>query len=131
MKRRSALECIKRILRDIDKRRCINPMDYADRNFVRRYNAAMDRIVENAHYLWDNYPDQRELFLELVCSSDYIIAAHCAHVLYGMKDSAIEHKRLALAVVKKLVDHPEMPDISRFAMSLNIKQWEAELGGSS
>lgn len=127
MKERSAQECIKRILRDIEKRRNIPPLDFADRNVVRRYNAAMDRIKDNADYFFEHYPDQMGLFIDLVNSSDYDIASHCAHLLYGMKNSTIEQKRLALSVVKKLVNHPDAPELSKYCMSINIKRWEAEL----
>lgn len=131
MKERSAQECIKRILRDIDKRRNVNPMDYADRNFVRRYNAAMDRVKANANYFFEHYPDQMDLFIELVNSPDYDIACHCAHMLYGMKNSTVEQKRLALSVVKRLVNHPDAPELSRYIMSINVKRWETELAEQS
>ena len=127
MKQRSPDECIARILRDIDKRRNISPMDYADRNAVRRYNAAMDRILENACYLWNHYPDQRDLFIDLVRSSDCFVASHCAHILYGIPDATVEHKRLALTIVKELIENPNLPELSRVGMSMNIKRWEEEL----
>ncbi len=127
LRERNAQECINRILRDIDKRRDVHPLDFADRNVVRRYNAAMDRIIENANYLFENYPDQTGLFLDLVNSSDYSIASHCAHLLYGMKNSTLEQKKLALSVVKKLVNHPDAPELSKYGMSINISTWEAEL----
>lgn len=131
MKERSAQECIMRILRDIEKRRNIPPLDFADRNVVRRYNAAMDRIKENANYFFEHYPDQMDLFIDLVNSPDYAIACHCAHMLYGRKDSTIEQKRLALSVVKKLINHPDAPELSRYGMSLNVQQWETELAEQS
>lgn len=131
MKERSAQECITRILRDIEKRRNVHPLDFADRNVVRRYNAAMDRIKDNADYFFDHHSDQMGLFIDLVNSSDYDIACHCAHLLYGMKNSTIEQKRLALSVVKKLVNHPDAPELSRYGMSINVKRWEAELAEQS
>jgi hypothetical protein len=45
--------CIAHILRDIDKRR---EVDLADKNAVRRYNAAMDRIVKNMEYIDAHFP---------------------------------------------------------------------------
>lgn len=127
MRVRSAQECINRIVRDIEKRRNAHPLDFADSNFVRRYNAAMDRIKENAYYLNEHYPDQMNLFINLVNSPDPLIASHCAPLLYGMKSSTIEQKRLALSVVKKLVAHPDVPELSKYGMLMNIRQWEAEM----
>ena len=127
LKERSAKECIRRILRDIDKRRNVDPLNFGDRNFVRRYNAAMDRFKENAYYLCEHYPEQMDLFIELVNSNDFETACHCAHLLYGMKNSTIEQKRLALSVVKRLVNHPDAPELTVFGMCANIRKWEAEL----
>ena len=127
MTAKSANACIAAILRDIEKRRSIDPADFSNRNLVRRYNAAMDRIRENAHFLWTHYPDQRELFVQLVRLSDCDISSHCAHILYGMPDATIEHKRIALATLRELVENPELPEPSRFGISLNIKRWEAEM----
>lgn len=127
MKERSAQECIKRILRDIEKRRNVDPWNFADRNFVRRYNAAMNRIKENAYYLCEHYPEHMDLFIDLVNSPDFEIACHCAHLLYGMKNSTVEQKRLALSVVKRLVNHPDAPELTKFGMCENIRVWEAEL----
>lgn len=127
MKVRSAQECINRILRDIEKRRNVHPMDFQDRNFVRRYNAAMDRIKENVDYLNEHHPDQMDLFINLVNSPDPLIASHCAHLLYGMEGSTMEQKRLALAVLKRLINHPDISEPSRCGMLMNIKQWEAEM----
>ena len=127
MKERSAEECIRRIVRDIDKRRNVNPRDYADRNFVRRYNAAMNRICENANYLFEHHPDQIGLYIDLVNSDDFSTACTCAHLLYGMKNNTMEHKILALSVVKKLIFHPDAPELTRYGMCMNVKKWEEEL----
>ena len=55
MVEKTAEECIRRILVDIEKRKNV---DYADKLSVRRYNAAYDRIYANAKYINDNYPAQ-------------------------------------------------------------------------
>lgn len=128
MKAKSAQDCIHRILTDIEKRRTVN---YADRNSVRRYNAAMDRIKDNAQILWDNYPDQRDMLINLIYSTDYYIASHCAHIVYGMKDSTREQKKLVLARVKELIHHPDAPELSKYGMLINIERWEAELAEKS
>lgn len=127
MKCRSAEECITRILRDIEKRKNTSIIDFDNRNVLRRYNAAMNRIIENANYLWENYPEQRDRLIDLMYSTDCYVASHCAHIVYGMKDSSVAQKKLALSVVKKLATHPDVPELSKYGMMLNIKYWEAEL----
>ena len=77
MKQISAEDCITQILKDIDKRKTVN---YADKNSVRRYNAAMDRIIVKANYLCDNYPDKMNLFISLLDHPDYDICSTCTAV---------------------------------------------------
>lgn len=129
MKERSAEECIQRILRDIEKRRDMEQsMDYGDRNAVRRYNAAMERIYSNAHYLGEHYPDEIYLLVDLANSPDMKISICCAHILYRVTNATVEHKRIALSVLKKQVNNPEVPELTRFGICANVEQWEAELG---
>lgn len=125
MKINSARECIDRILRDIDKRRIV---DYTDRNSVRQYNAAMDRIIKTANYLCDYFPDQMDLFIELVNHSDYIISATCTGILFGLRNSTKAHKLAALMSARRLLVHPEANELEReFYWPSNIAKWEAEL----
>lgn len=124
MKTKTAEECISRILRDIEKRRSV---DYADKKSVRRYNAAIDRIMENANYLCDNYPDQMELFIALVRSPDYSISATCTSILYYLHGSTLEFKRIALGSARQLLLHPDANEVEQFIWRVNIQRWEAEL----
>lgn len=123
MKQLSAEECIARILKDIEKRKTV---DYADKNSVRRYNAGMDRIIERANYLCDNYPDKMGLFVALLEHPDYEIAATCTSVLFGLHNATREHKLAALASAKQLLRR-ELNEIDRFAWTINIERWEAKL----
>lgn len=132
MRERTAQECIKRILRDIEKRRNPHPMDFADRNFVRRYNAAMDRIVESANYLCEYYPNQMDLYMELVHHSDYEISATCTSILFQLKCATKEQKLAAITSAKRLACHPDADDIAKeFGWPMNIKRWEAEMAETS
>ena len=124
MKPVSAEECMTRILKDIDKRKTVN---YADKNSVRRYNAAMDRIVERANYLCNNYPDKMDLLTALLYHSDYHIASTCTAVLFGLQNATKEHKFAALASAKQLMNHPDINELDLFILTVNIERWETEL----
>lgn len=100
MKQLSAEECIARILRDIDKRRTL---DCADKNAVRRFNAAMDRIIERANYFCDNYPDKMEMFLAFLDHPDEEIAVTFTTVLAGLHHATREHKLAAIASAKRFL----------------------------
>lgn len=128
MKVESAQKYIDRILNDIEKRRSV---DYADRNSVRRYNAAMDRIIKNANILCDHFPDQMDLFIELVNHPDYQISATCTSILFGLRSSTKLHKLEALASARRLLVHPDADEIARMLIwPTNIAQWEAKMGKS-
>lgn len=124
MKQLSAEACIEYILRDIDKRRTV---DYADKNSVRRYNAAMDRIVSRANFICENYPDKMELLVTLLDHPDYQIAATCTSVLFGLRSATKEHKLTAIKAARRLLLRPELSDMEKFIWTTNIDRWETEI----
>ena len=123
MKQLSAEECLARILKDIEKRKTV---DYADKNSVRRYNAAMDRIIERANYFYDNYPEKMNMFTELLDHPDFDIAETFTAVIYGLRNATKSHKLIALDSARQLLSR-EMNALNRYIWSLVIKQWEAQL----
>lgn len=125
MKQISAEECVARILKDIEKRKTV---DYADKNSVRRYNAGMDRIIERANYLCDNYPDKMGLFTVLLDHPDYEIAATCTTVLFILHNATKEHRLAALASARQLL-HRELNGIDRMAWTINVERWERKIAG--
>ena len=124
MKQLSAEACIEYILRDIDKRRTV---DYADKNSVRRYNAAMDRIVSRANFICENYPDKMELLVTLLDHPDYQIAATCTSVLFGLRSATKEHKLAAIKAARRFLLRPELSDMEIFIWTTNIDRWETEI----
>ena len=124
MKQLSAEDCIARILKDIDKRRTV---DYADKNSVRRYNAAMDRIIERANYLCDNYPDKMELLIALLDHPDFQISETCTAILFGLHNATKEHKSAALHSARQLLLHPDMDGLREMIWKVNIERWEARM----
>jgi hypothetical protein len=125
MKQLSAEECISYILQDIDKRRTV---DYSDKNSVRRYNVAMDRIIEKANYLCDNYPEKMGLFIALLDHPDYQIAGTCTSVLFGLHSATEDHKLAALNSAKRLQLRPDLDEIGEYVWAVNIERWEAKMG---
>lgn len=124
MKQLSAEECITHILKDIDKRRTV---DYADKNSVRRYNAAMDRITETANYLCDNHPDKMGLFIELLDHPDYQIAATFTSILFGLHNATEEHKLAAVNSAKQLLLRPNLDAVRKHVWTTNIERWVTSL----
>ena len=124
MKQLSAEACIEYILRDIDKRRTVH---YADKNSVRRYNAAMDRIVSRANFICENYPDKMELLVTLLDHPDYQIAATCTSVLFRLHSATKEHNLAAIKSARRLLLRPELSDMEKFIWTTNIDRWETEI----
>ena len=60
MANKSFEKCFEHILRDIKKRKTV---DYLDKNSIRRYNAAADRMFANATYINDTYPERTQEFV--------------------------------------------------------------------
>lgn len=119
---------IDRILNDIEKRRYV---DFTDRNSIRRYNAAMDRIIKNANYFCEHFPDQMDMYLKLVDHPDYQISATFTAILFGLRGSTKTHKLAALASARKLLLHPDADEIAKmYYWPYNIAKWEAELAQS-
>ena len=123
MKHLSAEECITLILKDIDKRRTV---DYSDKNSVRRYNAAMDRIIDRANYLCDNYPEKMDLFAALLNHPDYDIAATCTSVVFGLHTATRFWKLAALNSARQLLCRG-LNEVEEFIWTVNIERWESEM----
>ena len=128
---RSAEECINRILRDVAKRKKTNILEFDNRNVVRRYNAAMERIIENANYLCEHYPGQMDMYMELVNHPDYETAATCTTVLFRLKSGTREHKLAAIESARRLLNLAEEDSIAKYAWSVNIDRWEREMAAQA
>ena len=98
MAEKTAEECIRRILVDIDKRKTV---DYGDRLSVRRFNAAYNRISANAKYINDHYPGQLSLLTELFFHPDLDVVTCCASLVFQLNHATKEQKLLAIDVLKK------------------------------
>ena len=121
---KTAEECIRRILVDIEKRKNV---DYADKLSVRRYNAAYDRIYANAKYINDNYPAQLSMLIELFFHPDFSVVMCCAPLVLRLDKATKEQKLLAIETIKKGIEDPRMDSVSKLGFSISIKDWEKQV----
>ena len=121
---KTAEECIRRILVDIEKRKNV---DYADKLSVRRYNAAYDRIYANAKYINDNYPAQLSMLIELFFHPDFSVVMCCAPLVLQLDKATKEQKLLAIETIKKGIEDPRMDSVSKLGFSISIKDWEKQV----
>ena len=121
---KTAEECIRRILVDIEKRKNV---DYADKLSVRRYNAAYDRIYANAKYINDNYPAQLSMLIELFFHPDFSVVMCCAPLVLKLDKATKEQKLLAIETIKKGIEDPRMDSVSKLGFSISIKDWEKQV----
>lgn len=124
MTEKTAEECIRRILVDIEKRKNV---DYADKLSVRRYNAAYDRIYANAKYINDNYPAQLSMLIELFFHPDFSVVMCCAPLVLKLDKATKEQKLLAIETIKKGIEDPRMDSVSKLGFSISIKDWEKQV----
>ncbi len=124
MVEKTAEECIRRILGDIEKRKIV---DYADKLSVRRYNAAYDRMYANAKYINDNYPSQLTLLVELFSHLDFTVVTACAPLVLRLDRATKEQKLLAIDTIKKAIQDPRMDSVSRRGFAMSLRNWEQQV----
>lgn len=121
MKNKTPQQCIDQILKDIDKRKTV---DYSDRQSLRRYNAAMVRIIKNAEYIEKNHPDCVLVFTNLIYHSDPSVAHCCASLTIDRLNCSKEIKIEALNVIKALCAAGKIDELKMITLRRRIKEWE-------
>ena len=117
--------CLKNIFTDIEKRRSV---DYADRNSVRRYNAASDRIYKNFAYIDEHFPDRIESLMEYVDADNLERIWFFVFGITKMKNSSKEQKVRCVEELRKLRDNPNLGSVERdFALPWNLEVLEKEI----
>ena len=124
MAKKTAEECIRRILVDIEKRKNV---DYTDKLSVRRYNAAYDRINANAKYINDNYPAKLTLLIELFNHPDLSVVTHCAPLVFILDNTTKEQKLFAIKTLKNAIQDARMDSVSKLGFSISLKNWEKQV----
>lgn len=116
--------CIAHILRDIDKRR---EVDLADKNSVRRYNAAMDRIVRNMEYIDAYFPNHFCKLSDLLDHPDQKVVDNCMGIMFRLNNCPIETKRKIVGIAKQRLNDPSIHRSDKRIISWNIEKWQDEL----
>lgn len=83
---------LKRFMTDVEKRKNI---DYCDKNSIRRYNAAMDRIVKISKQISEIYPECIDEFSTLLDSDDISMQSTCAAAMIQFMDCTEEQQKRA------------------------------------
>jgi hypothetical protein len=116
--------CIAHILRDIDKRR---EVDLANKNSVRRFNAAMDRIVKNMEYIDAHFSDQFCKLTDLLDHPDQKVVDNCMGIMFRLNNCPVEIKRKIIEIAKQRLNDSSIHGSDKRIISWNIRKWEDEL----
>lgn len=119
-------KCVGDILKDIELRKNV---DYGDRASVRRYNAAMNRIVKNAKWIDQNCPERFDELTKLLIHPDVTVVRHMAPIIFGLSGSTISHKRMVIQVSYHLLNNPYIDPASKMMIKANIEKWEKCITG--
>lgn len=114
-------QCINRILRDVEKRKSV---DYSDRASVRRYNTAMDRIVEHVQYIIDNHAERISDFIHMMYHPDAYVSLMIACEVINRVPCSMEQKWEAIEKVRELANDTQLSGITRVSLPFSIKRWE-------
>lgn len=89
------------ILKNIESRKTV---DLGDKNSVRRYNAAADRIAKDVTAIEEQYPDKINDFFQLIYHPDSAVAHALAWYVYDRKSFSVKQKQEAIRVIQNLLD---------------------------
>lgn len=120
--------CIADILDDIEYRKNV---DFGNRSAVRQYNAAMDRIYENARYIDKTYPERLDEFLLLLEHPDLNVVRTCIPIIFKLQNSTHNQKKVAISVAQRLLFDDRIHRADKRLISWNIKQWISNLENTS
>ena len=124
MANKTADQCIEYILKNIDKRK---EVDYGSRISVRRFNAAYDRILENARYIDHHHPNALGSLMELIYHQDIFVVEHCAPIILALDHSTLAQKWEAIGVIRALTVDERLSSGDRLGFSMSLEDWEAKL----
>lgn len=116
--------CMDIILEGLEFRRTV---DYASRTSVRRYNAAYGNILKNMLYIEKNYPEKRNVFMEMLAHEDPYIACAFGCYLLNHLSCTLEQKWYALSIIKKLYNTGKLERTEFSNIWITIKHWEKNL----
>ena len=114
-------KCMDKILEDLEFRRTV---DYASKTAVRKYNAAYGKIRKNILYIEKNYPEKRNVFIEMLAHEDPYIACAFGCFILNHLSCTLEQKWYALSVIKKLYNTGKLARTEFSNIWITIKHWE-------
>ena len=124
MDNKSLNDCIASILIDIEKRKTV---DYTDKKSIRRYNAAMDRIVSNIKYIENNCPSCIESIIDFLNNPDQAVSGTFASLIFNMKNATLEHKMKCLSTAKSIINNSQTSSLNRVGWQYRARQMEDEI----
>lgn len=119
-----AEKCISLILHDIERRKTV---DFGDKQSVRQYNAAMDRIYMNGRRIDTSYPEYLGLLIELLYHKDIKVVLTIATMLQTLKNVSKAQRLEAIAVLEMHMAQNALTPVEKIACSININKWREEM----
>ncbi len=129
MGKKSIAKCLDDFFKDIEIRKHV---DYGNRDSVKQYNAANDRIRKNLLYIDKNYPECTERIENLLTHSDPSVVTHVAVVLQDFTNCTTAQKRYAIDIIKNLLQQNVLDWPSAYFLShIWLEKAEAKLDAES
>lgn len=107
-------KCLQNILTDIKKRAAVN---YGDKNSVRRYNAAYERLSSNFVQVDQMYPQRIHELMDYLDHKDFHVSETFALFIVKMQNAKYEQKKAALDTLQQLLSDSHVPNLNRFMLS--------------
>ena len=114
-------KCLQNILTDIKKRAAVN---YGDKNSVRRYNAAYERLSSNFSQVDQMYPQRIRELMDYLDHEDFHVSKTFALFIVKMQNAKYEQKKAALDTLQQLLSDPHIPNLNRLMLSKVIPDLE-------
>jgi hypothetical protein len=114
-------QCVSSILQDIEKSKNVI---YEDRKSVRKYNAAMDRIIEHCLIINELYPGSKDDFFQMIYAEDPAVVRTIASLVINNLDYPNEKKREAIGAIKRLLSTKKVDRLAEITLSYAVSRWE-------
>lgn len=112
---------VQHILKDIELRKSV---DYGDKNSVRRYNAAADRIQRDVDTIEQLFPEKIDDFFQMIYHPDVHIATTIAWKVFGGKIFSNDQKLTALEQIKSRLHNGEIKGVDVITTELLLRIYD-------
>jgi len=117
-------QCIEHILMDIERRKTV---DYGDKNSVRRYNAAYDRMAKNVDRIESMCPECREAFFQYIYHDDPAVSETFACFVFYRNSFSIDQKKDAVRRIEQLLLDGAITGLSTVGYEFLLPRWKQAL----